>query len=308
MNADVPAERVAAVREFNRMYTRVIGVLDESLLNSPYSLTEVRVLFELSLPGTTEVPTLRRALGLDAGYLSRLLTKFEAGGLIVRTRSDRDARTQVVALTPVGRDVFARLDARSNSQVGELLDGLAEDDQDQLVRAMGTIRTRLDRTPRPDTVVLRPPRPGDYGWVVYRHGALYGREYGFDATFEGLTAQVIADYLADTDPRAQAAWIAEVQGEPAGSVFCVRQDEITAKLRLLLVEPAARGNGVGSRLVDECLAFARAAGYRAMELFTVDVLAAARHIYQRAGFRIVKEEPQRLWGRDLTGETWRLNL
>jgi DNA-binding MarR family transcriptional regulator/GNAT superfamily N-acetyltransferase len=308
MNNQVPAERVDAVRRFNRMYTKVIGVLDEGMLDSPYSLTEVRVLFELSNRGQVEVAALRRALSLDAGYLSRLLARFETSGLVVRQRSATDARVQLVALTASGQDVFQLLDGRSADQVRALLAGVTDEDQRHLVRAMDLIRTTLGARPPSDTVVLRPPRTGDYGWVVHRHGVLYGQEYGWDHTFEGLTAQVIADYLAENDPRVEAAWIAEVHGTPAGSVFCMRKDEHTAKLRLLLVEPHARGHGVGARLVRECVAFARAVGYRAMELFTVDVLVAARRIYQRVGFRLNAEERRRLWGAELTGQTWRLDF
>ncbi|HET9144307.1 bifunctional helix-turn-helix transcriptional regulator/GNAT family N-acetyltransferase [Actinophytocola sp.] len=308
MNSTVPTERVAAVRAFNRMYTRVIGVLDEGLLDSPYSLTEVRLLFELSDRGQVEVAVLRRVLGLDAGYLSRLLTKFETAGLVVRERSVTDARAQLVTLTEAGAEVFHALDRRSSEQVRTLLAGVTDEHQRRLVRAMDLIRDTLGPDPRPDTVVLRPPRAGDYGWVVHRHGVLYGQEYGWDSTFEGLTAQVVADYVAGHDPRTEAGWIAELHGEPVGCIFCVRQDEHTAKLRLLLVEPAARGHGIGARLVAECIAFARGAGYRAMELFTVDVLVSARRIYQHAGFRLVAEKKQHLWGADVTGQTWRLEF
>jgi DNA-binding MarR family transcriptional regulator/GNAT superfamily N-acetyltransferase len=308
MNDTVPADRIEAVRAFNRMYTKVIGVLDEGLLDSPYSLTEVRVLFELSDRGQVEVAALRRALNLDAGYLSRLLARFESSGLVVRQRSATDARVQLVALTPAGQDEFRTLDGRSAEQVRTLLAAVTDEDQRNLVQAMDLIRTTLGERGRPDAVVLRPPRTGDYGWVVHRHGVLYSQEYGWDSTFEGLTAQVIADYLADNDPRVEAAWIAEVHGTPAGCVFCVRQDEHTARLRLLLVEPHARGNGVGARLVRECVAFAEAVGYRAMELFTVDVLASARRIYQGEGFQLISEEKQRMWGADVMGQTWRLDL
>jgi DNA-binding MarR family transcriptional regulator/GNAT superfamily N-acetyltransferase len=304
----VPAARIDAVREFNRMYTKVIGVLDEGLLSSPYSLTEVRVLFELAHRGSTEVGVLRRALGLDAGYLSRLLAKFDSAGLITRDRSTRDGRQQVAELTAEGKEVFAGLDERSSEQVRGLLGGLTEDNQRRVVQAMDVIRVQLGERPRPETVVLRPPRPGDLGWVVHRHGALYAAEYGWSGEFEALTAQVIADFLRHNDPSREAAWIAEVRGEPAGSVLCVRKDEQTAKLRLLLVEPSARGHGVGARLVRECVAFARAADYRAMELWTVDVLVSARRIYQHEGFQLVEETREHLFGHDLTGQTWRLAL
>jgi DNA-binding MarR family transcriptional regulator/GNAT superfamily N-acetyltransferase len=308
MTQAVPAERVAAVRAFNRMYTKILGVLDEGQLNTPYSLTEARVLFELAHHDTLDVSTLRRTLGLDAGYLSRLLGKFEADSLVERERSAADARQQIIRLTAAGRDTFRMLDGLASEHVRELLAGLPEEHQRSVAAAMDVIRLRLGETPEPDTVVLRPPRTGDFGWVVHRHGALYAREYGWDATFEGLTARVVADYLAEHDPHREAGWIAELHGEPAGCVFCVRKDEHTAKLRLLLVEPAARGHGVGARLVHECVEFARGAGYRAMELWTVDLLISARRIYQHEGFHLVEQERVRMFGHELTGQTWRLEL
>lgn len=308
MSRAIPAERIAAVREFNRMYTKVIGVLDERMLSTPYSLTEVRVLFELAQRDTMPVTLLRQTLGLDPGYLSRLLARFESDGLVARERSANDGRAQVVSLTAAGKDVFGKLDNLSSDHVGQLLAGLSEQNQRSLVQAMDTIRVRLGDRPRPDTVVLRPPRVGDYGWVIHRHGAMYAQEYGWDASFEALTARVVADYLDDHDPHREAGWIADLHSEPAGCVFCVRKDDRTAKLRLLLVEPSARGHGIGSRLVKECVNFARGAGYRAMELWTVDVLVAARRIYQHEGFQLVAEEPGKHFGHELTGQTWRLEL
>lgn len=305
---DVPAERIEAVRRFNRAYTKIVGVLDERMLSTPYSLTEARVLFELAHRASTEVPELRTSLDLDAGYLSRMLARFEADGLVVRERSTEDARRQVIQLTPAGKDVFRMLDERSSEHVRELLAGLPEEDQARLVSAMELIRTRLTEPSARDTVVVRPARPGDFGWVVQRHGALYHQEYGWDRKFEALTARVVADFIDNFDPDREAAWIAELRGEPVGSVFCVRKDETTAKLRLLLVEPGARGYGVGSRLVDECLSFARVGGYRAIELWTVDILMAARRIYQRAGFTLVAEERGTTFSDELFGQTWRLEL
>lgn len=307
MNA-VSDERIDAVRRFNRMYTKIVGVLNESMLSTPYSLTEGRVLFELAHRASIEVPELRTTLDLDPGYLSRLLARFEADGLVVRERSTADARRQVIQLTPAGKDVFRMLDERANEQVRGLLSGLTEEDRVRLVGAMELIRTRLTEPGARDTVMLRPARPGDFGWVVQRHGALYHREYGWDRRFEALTARVVADFIENYDPDREAAWIAELRGEPVGSVFCVRKDETTAKLRLLLVEPGARGHGVGSRLVDECVAFARAAGYRAIELWTVDILVAARQIYQRAGFTLVHEQRGTTFSDELVGQTWRLEL
>jgi DNA-binding MarR family transcriptional regulator/GNAT superfamily N-acetyltransferase len=306
--ATVPPERIDAVRRFNRLYTRVVGVLDEKMLDTPYSLTEIRVLFELSQRPAMAVTALRGTLGLDPGYLSRLLARFEADGLVSRERSAEDGRQQVAALTAAGKEVFRSLESKSSDQVRQLLAGFTEESQRRLVQAMDVIRTQLGERPRPDTVTLRPPRSGDYGWVIQRHGALYRQEYDFDTTFEGLTAGVIADYLASHDPAREAAWIAELHGEPVGSILCVRKDDRTAKLRLLLVEPSARGFGVGSTLVKECVRFARAAGYRDLELWTVDLLHAARRIYQHEGFRLVEEDKRRLWGRDVTGQTWRLPL
>ena len=307
MNA-VPAERIAAVREFNRMYTKIVGVLDERMLNSPYSLTEVRVLFELAQRDSLPVTVLRQTLGLDAGYLSRLLARFESDGLVARERSSTDARAQVVALTAAGKEVFAKLDSLSSEQVGRLLAGLTEDNQRRVVQAMDVIRVQLGDRPRPATIVLRPPRVGDFGWIIHRHGTVYAQEYGWDSSFEALTARVVADYLDDHDPQREAAWVADLHGEPAGCVFCVRRDDRTARLRLLLVEPSARGHGLGSRLVKECVNFARGAGYRAMELWTVDLLVAARRIYQHEGFQLVAEEKAGHFGHELVGQTWRLEL
>ena len=301
------AERVAAVRSFSRFFTTVIGALDEGLLRSPYSLTEARVIFELAQAEVTEVVALRRTLGLDAGYLSRMLARFEADGLVAREKSELDARRQTVRLTQAGRTVFTMLDERSAEQVGRLLAAIPDADQQRVVAAMTTIEQALASRSGGARVKLRGLRAGDLGWVVHRHGLLYAEEYGLDETFEALVAQIVADYVQQHDPRREHAWIAELDGEPVGSVFCVRgDDELTAKLRCLLVEPTARGHGVGSLLVDECLRFARDAGYQAITLWTIDVLHAARRIYQRAGFVLVSEEPQKSFGQDLVGQRWRL--
>lgn len=296
---------VSAVREFNRFYTRTIGVLREGLLGSEYTLTESRILFELARRGATEVAELRRDLALDAGYLSRILGQFEERGLVDRSRSPVDARRQVAELTKAGRQAAADLDRRSAREVAELLDRIAEPDQRRLLGAMATIRQVLGDTPlRRPPLVLRPPAPGDLGWVVQRHGELYAREYGWDETFETLVARVVADYAAHRDPAREAAWIAEIDGERVGSILCARRDEETAQLRVLLVEPAARGAGVGSRLVEECLRFAKRAGYRRITLWTYDVLAAARRIYQRAGFRFDAERSVHAHGHDLVEQFW----
>jgi DNA-binding MarR family transcriptional regulator/predicted N-acetyltransferase YhbS len=303
-----PAADVAAIRAFNRFYTARIGALRDGLLATAHPLPEARVLYELGQREQTDVVDLRRTLELDGGYLSRLLARLEEQGLVARERSQGDARRQVVALSTAGREAYATLDARSAAEIGTLLDGLAAADRARLRAAMDTVREVLDGAPRPAAFALRPPRPGDYGWVVQRHGALYAQEYGWDESFEGLVARVVADYAEHHDPAREAAWIAEISGRPVGSIFCVRKDERTAKLRLLLVEPSARGMGVGQALVDECVRFARAAGYDELVLWTNDVLAGARRLYERAGFTLVKAESYRGFGHDLVGEDWALAL
>jgi DNA-binding MarR family transcriptional regulator/GNAT superfamily N-acetyltransferase len=302
----VSPDRIAAVRAFNRSYTKFLGALDEHLLSTPFSLTEARVLFELGQRDATEVAALRQATGLDAGYLSRLLSRFD--GLVQRDRSGSDARRQVIRLTDEGRDAFRVLDAKSAGQIRDLLADLTEDEQVRLLEAMEMIRNRVDRpTTRPD-VTLRAPAPGDLGWVIERNGALYAAEHGFDSSYEALVARIVAGYLDSHDPDRERAWIAELHGERVGAIFCVREDDTTAKLRLLHVEPGARGAGVGSVLVEECVRFARAAGYREVELWTVSLLAPARRIYQRAGFTLAGEDTAWRFGHELTGQTWRLRL
>jgi DNA-binding MarR family transcriptional regulator/GNAT superfamily N-acetyltransferase len=303
------AEQVAEVRAFNRSYTRVIGVLEEGMVGTPYSLSEARVLYELAQRERTDVTEVRRTLGMDAGYASRLLGKLEERGLIRRDRSEIDARKQVAWLTEEGKTAQDSLEWRTVEQVSGLLDQLGEDDQQRLLGSMKTIRRLVgDSVPDP-TVVLRAPRPGDLGWVVQRHGALYAREYGWNEQFEAVVAKIVAEVAEGQGNPRQAAWIAEVGGERVGSVFCMPgPDEDTAKLRLLLLEPEARGAGLGKRLVSECVEFARGKGYRSMELWTMNVLAAARAIYQKAGFRLTGEEPVHEFGAALTSETWRLEL
>jgi DNA-binding MarR family transcriptional regulator/GNAT superfamily N-acetyltransferase len=308
MSATDGVGRVAAVRSFNRFYTGVIGVLTDGLLRTPYTLTEARVLFELAQRDRTEVPALRRTLGLDPGYLSRILARFEADALVERGRSPRDARAQVVALTESGRGAFATLDARSTEEITALLGRLPDTDQRRLLGAMATIERLLGRGTASPELRLRPPTPGELGWVVERHGALYAAEYGWNAEFEALAARIVADFAAGHDPDRERAWIAELDGRPVGCVLCVGRDEETAQLRLLLVEPSARGLGLGGRLVDECLRFARDAGYRRMVLWTNDVLVAARRIYERAGFRLVGSEPHHSYGHDLVAQWWERDL
>lgn len=308
MIADISAERIAAVRAFNRSYTRFLDALNEHHLHTPFSLTEARVLYELGQREETEVAALRQATGLDAGYLSRLLGRFEESGLVRRERSGSDARRQVIRLTNKGHDSFRVLDTKTVGHIRALLADLSDEEQTRLIEAMDMIRRRIDRpTGRPD-VTLRQPAPGDFGWVIEREAALYAAEHGFDSSYEALVAQIVADYLDKHDPAVERAWIAELHGERVGAIFCVRQDDTTAKLRLLHVEPSARGAGVGSALVDECIRYARSVGYRKMDLWTVSLLAPARRIYQRAGFQLVDEDTRQRFGRELTGQTWRLDL
>ena len=304
MTVTAAPERIDAVRAFNRFYTRVLGLLDEGLAHTSYSLTEARVLFEVAQRGEIGVAELRDSLGLDAGYLSRILAHFDSDGLIRRERSAADGRRQVIHLTSAGRDAFAVLDARSSDAVQALLDAVAAADQPRLLASMRTIERLLSRADRPPTVELRPLRAGDLGWVVQRHGELYAAEYGWDETFEALVAGIVADYVDSHDPARDNAWIAEAGGERVGTVFCVHKDDRVAQLRLLLVEPGARGMGVGSRLVDACVDFARGAGYREMVLWTNSVLDAARRIYQRAGFELLDEAPNPAFGRQLTSQHW----
>lgn len=298
--------RISAVREFNRVYTNLIGLLRGSYLDSPYSLTEARVLFELAHGTECEISALRSSLDIDAGYLSRILARLEGDGLITREKSAADARRRVIALTSRGREVFADLDQRSAAGIAGLLGRLTEPQQQRLTTAMGTIRDIVTAGP-PAAFVLRAPRPGDLGWVIQRNGALYAQEYGWDASYEALVAQIVADYAGRDDP-GEAGWIAELDGSPVGCVFCMRKSESTAQLRLLLVEPRARGRGLGERLVAECLSFARQAGYTEIVLWTNDVLAAARRIYQRAGFELVDSGRHHSFGHDLVGQNWRLAL
>ena len=304
------AHRVAAVRRFNRFYTRTIGVLRESLLRSGYSLTEARVLYELAqCPGIAAV-RLGRELGLDSGYLSRILQRFERDGLISRQASAADRRQSALALTDAGRAAFAPLEAASRAEAGAMLGALPEPAQAAVVDAMGRLE-RLLGVPsagEPAPWLLRQHRPGDIGWVVARHGALYAAEYGFDHRFEALVAKVAGAFLAAHDPARERCWIAERDGVNVGSVFLVREADDTARLRLLIVEPAARGLGIGRRLVAECIGFARTAGYRRITLWTNDVLMAARTIYQQAGFRLVASAPHADFGPPMVGEDWDLEL
>jgi DNA-binding MarR family transcriptional regulator/N-acetylglutamate synthase-like GNAT family acetyltransferase len=304
----VDVDRVAAVRAFNRFYTNRIGVLGGGLLRTPHSLSEARVLYELGQRDVTEVADLRRDLNMDAGFLSRLLGKLQRSGLIARERSQTDGRRQRIRLTADGRAAFAQLDRRSAAETGAVLDQLDEEDQRRLVAAMDLVRGVLDGDERAGALVLRHAHAGDFGWIVHRHGVLYAREYGWDETFEALVARIVADFVDHRDPRREAAWIAEIDGEPVGCVLCVRREEDVAQLRLLLVEPRARGRGVGGRLIEECLRFATRAGYRRITLWTNDVLHDARRLYERAGFELVESAPHHSFGHDLVEQTWARDL
>ena len=308
MDGTVFEDRVAAVRRFNRFYTQRIGVLKEGLLGSAFSLAEARVLYELAHRPQPIARDLERDLRLDPGYLSRILRGFQRRGLIERTAAAGDRRRRPLALTAAGRAAFAPLDARSRTEIGALLESLPEPEQRRAVAAMRELERLLAPQQEPAEIVYRQHRPGDIGWVVARHGALYAEEYGFDASFESLVAEIGAAFLNNFDPTGERCWIAERDGVPLGSVFLVRGSQDTGKLRLLLVEPSARGLGIGRRLVAECVDFARSAGYRNVELWTQSILVAARNIYAAAGFRLIKEEPHRSFGQDLTGEYWRLAL
>lgn len=300
-------DRVATVRAFNRFYTGRIGVLGEGLLNTQHPLTDARVLYDLG-QGATDVADLKRELALDAGYLSRVLSRLEDQGLVARERSPDDGRRQRVRLTPAGTAAREELDRRSAAEFGAVLEALGDERARRLTAAMDTIRAILDDTRSDPTVVLRPPRPGDYGWIVHRHGARYADEHGWDETFEALVARIVADFAEHADPRRDAAWIAELDGEPVGCILCVRKSDAVARLRLLLVEPQARGHGIGGRLIEECLRFAKRAGYEEIELSTNDVLHAARRLYERAGFELVGEGPHRAFGHDLVEQTWSRRL
>jgi len=302
-------QSIVAVRRFNRFYTRQIGVLRQSLLDSPFSLAEARVLYEVAHRQQPTATELGQDLQLDAGYLSRMLRSFEQRGLLRKEASSRDARQSLLSLTAEGRKAQLALEAGSNAEVGAMLSVLADDEQNRLLRAMQTIESLLgppqvSREP----YVLRPHRPGDMGWIVHRHGVLYAREYGWDETFEALVAEITARFIREFDARRECCWMAERDGEILGCVFLVKQSASVAQLRLLLVEPSARGLGIGRRLVEECIRFARQAGYSSITLWTNDILGAARHIYEAAGFRLVSEEKHRSFGHDLVGQTWDLRL
>lgn len=303
------SQSVEAIRRFNRFYTQQIGVLTDGLLNSQFSLTEARVIYELAHHDQTTASALGEELGLDAGYLSRMLQGFKKHGLLDKQPSETDRRQSVLRLTKAGQAAFAVLNARSQQQIAAMLARLSAEDQQRLVAAMHTIEDLLGARPAPRVpYILRPHQPGDMGWIVHRHGVLYTQEYGWDEHFEALVAGIVAKFVEDYQPKRERCWIAEMGGEIVGSVFLVHQSDTVAKLRLLLVEPKARGLGIGSRLVDECVRQARQFGYAKITLWTNSVLTAARHIYQQAGFQLISQEAYHGFGHDLISETWELEL
>src|SRR5919202_7002937 len=311
MPNDTLEDRIAAVRHFNRFYTRQIGVLRDRFLHSPYSLTEVRILYELANREHPTATELGRDLGLDAGYLSRTLARFEEQGVIERIRSEEDGRQRLLRLTREGKKAFSVVNKRSHDEVAEILSNLTEEDQQRLLKAMQNIEALLAHDKGfkfSEPFVLRPHEPGDMGWIVHRHGVLYAQEYGWDERFEALVAQIVSDFINKYKPQRERCWIAEMDSEIVGSVFIVQASEVVAKLRLLLVEPKARGLGLGTRLVEESIRFARRRGYQAVRLWTNSVLEAARHIYEEQGFKLVEEEEHHSFGHDLVGQNWELAL
>jgi DNA-binding MarR family transcriptional regulator/N-acetylglutamate synthase-like GNAT family acetyltransferase len=301
-----PDPAIAAVRRFSRFYTRRIGLLHEGLLGGPLSLPEARLIYEIAQAGTSTAKALGAELGLDSGYLSRLLRGLEEGGLIRRDPSAEDGRQVLLSMTEAGQAAFVAMDTRSAAEIAAMLERLPAPERRRLATALAEAEQLLGGTrPPAEPFILRPPRPGDMGWVVHRQAVLYAREYGFDTSFEALLAEIVAGFIRDFDPRREACWIAEHQREAVGSVFLVNAGEGVAKLRMLYVEPAARGLGIGRRLVAECIATARALGYRRMTLWTNDILVAARGIYAAAGFEMVSaEEPAESFGALMASEVW----
>jgi DNA-binding MarR family transcriptional regulator/GNAT superfamily N-acetyltransferase len=304
-----PGSRIESVRRFNRFYTKQIGVLNERILKSPFSLAEARVVYELAHREKATATELGGELGLDPGYLSRTLAAFKKRGLVGRKPSETDGRQSVLWLTEKGRKAFAEINELSQGEIEALLGRLSAAEQNRLLDAMGVIEGLLGARPEANVpYLIRPHRPGDIGWVTHRHGVLYNQEYGWDEEFEALVAEIAAKFILNFDPKRERCWIAERDGEIVGSVFLVKKSKTVAQLRLLLVEPRARGMGIGKRLVNECLRFARQSGYKKVVLWTNSRLDAARHIYQQAGFRLVKEEPHHSFGHDLVGQNWELTL
>jgi len=300
--------RIAAVRRFSRFYTRQLGLLQESLVHTRFSLTEARVLYELANRERVTASELAADLDLDHGYLSRILRRFSEDGLLIKKRAADDGRQSVITVTAKGRKAFAPLNKGSHDQVAAMLGQLSTAEQQRVVGAMSTVERLLGtssaRSPHPPAIILRTHQPGDMGWVTSVHGAIYAQEYGWDITFEALVAKITAEFIENFNPRRERCWIAELDGERVGSVFVVRKNDEVAKLRLLIVDPRARGLKLGTRLVEECVRFAKAAGYSSMTLWTQSILTAARSIYERSGFQLVTEDPHHSFGVDLIGETW----
>ena len=304
------ADAIAAVRYFNRFYTKQLGVLNEGLLESPFTLTEARIIYELANREKTSASELGAELGMDAGYLSRTLKNLESRKVLTRKTSANDARQSVLALTAKGRKEFENLDQLSRNQIEEILNELSPANQKRLLASMASIQNLLGErtTDEKFSYILRAPEPGDFGWVVQSNGTLYAQEYGWDENYEALVAGIVAEYVKNFDLKRERCWIAEKDGENVGAVFLVRETDDVARLRLLIVDPKARGLGIGKRLVDECTKFARRVGYKEITLWTNSVLLAARSIYQKAGYELVKSESHHSFGHDLVGETWVMHL
>jgi DNA-binding MarR family transcriptional regulator/GNAT superfamily N-acetyltransferase len=305
------AEDVRKFRKFNRTYTKVIGTLEEGLLSTKYTLSQARVLYELATRNEPQANEIADELGMDPGYLSRILTKFRASGLLNRTVSKQDGRVAQMALTRAGKAAFAILNRRSEEQASLILKDLLPSDRARVIQSMQVIERLLGRRGKTSlSCVLRPHRAGDMGWVVHREALLYAEEYGFDETFEALVAEIVSDFVKNFESKRERCWIAELNGVAAGHIFLVKHPDRpgVAKLRLLLVEPAARGKGVGQALVNECIQFARAAGYGTVTLWTQSILIAAHRLYESAGFSLVHEEQHTSFGKELVGQTWELDL
>lgn len=303
-----PDSFVPALRAFNRFYTRKIGVIDGTA-SSPFSLAEARVLYELARRHNPTATDIRKELALDAGYLSRILREFERRKLVTRERTAADERQKSLSLTAKGRRAFAPLDERSNHQTAALLAALSPAARKQVVDATLAIRKLLGDTPESaPSYLLREHQPGDLGWIVHRQAILYAEEYGWNGDYEALAAEIVAQFIKNYDPGRERCWVAEKDGARVGGVFVAKASDEVAKLRLLHVEPEARGLGIGKRLVEECIRFSRRAGYQKLSLWTQSILHAARHIYAQAGFRIVSEQQHHSFGKDLTAETWELYL
>ncbi len=302
-------DQVNAFRSFNRFYTRQIGLLNQTLLDSEFSLSQARILFEIAHRSECTATDLEETLAMDAGYLSRMIREFEKQGLLRRIRSTHDSRERWLKLTSNGKKAFALLNQRSSKEAKTLLDRLSAENRDRLLHCMRTIETVLEPSPHDSAAVtLRSHRPGDIGWMTYRHGVLYDQEYGFDETFEALVADILVRFINKHDPEKERIWIAQLHGERVGSVMIVDAGDHIAQLRLLLVEPWARGRKIGKRLVDECMAFARKKGYQKMKLWTQSNLMEARQLYIKSGFRLVNEKAHKSFGHNLVAQVWEVNL